>query len=499
MTVTNVEKKEKSMVEVSITVSKEEFEEAVQKAYFKNKSQVSVPGFRKGKAPRKVIEGMYGSKVFYEDALEIALPDASREAFVAKEIIGIGYPQFKDVDFTEDGGVVFVAAVPVFPEVTLGDYKGLTVYKAPVDATQEDIDCEIEKLRERNSRQITVDRAIKADDTAIIDFEGFKDGVPFEGGKDVNHALKIGSGQFVPGFEEQLIGKKAGEDLTVSLTFPEDYTGDLAGAPVEFKVHIHEVKETEIPQVDDEFAKDVSEFDTMAELRADQAAKIAEKKAEEVEHAFREAVVKQARENIVADIPDIMVEDQLDQMMQQFANSLQGQGISIQQYLQMIGMSEADMRRTYAPMAREHVLSDLLLHAVAEAEGIEVTDEDAEAEYANIAETYKVDIELAKKNIPVTSLKEDMRQRKAGDIIVASAVVTDIDPEKTEEKAEEEKKPAKKPAVKKAATEKKAEKAPEEKKPAKKPAAKKAETSGETTEKKPAAKKSAAKKTADKE
>ncbi|MBQ9979960.1 MAG: trigger factor, partial [Oscillospiraceae bacterium] len=461
MTVNKVEKKEKSIVEVTITITAEEFEAAVQQAYFKNKNQIMVPGFRKGKAPRKVIEGMYGSKVFYEDALEIALPNHARDAFIAEKLIVVGYPDFKDVDFAENGDLTFVAGVPVFPEVTLGEYKGVTAYKAPVEVTEEDIDAAIEQMRQRNARQVSVDRAIENGDTAIIDFEGFKEGVPFEGGKGTNHPLTIGSGSFVPGFEEQLIGKKAGEEVTVALTFPEDYHADLAGAAVEFKVTIHEVKTTELPELDDEFAKDVSEFDTMAELRLDQKTKLAEKKAEQAQSNFREEAIRVARENMTVDIPDVMVEDQLDAMMNQFANSLQQQGFSVEQYTQIIGITMEQMRETYRPMAREHVLSDLMLHAVADAENLEVTDEEADAEYEVIAQTYGVDLEEVKKNIAVTSLKEDLRQRKAADFVVDNAVATDVAP--VEEKAEEEKKPVKKTTKKTTKTAAEGEEAAEKK------------------------------------
>ena len=314
MTVKNVEKLEKSRVAVTVEVGAEEFEAAVAKAYAKARGKLSIPGFRPGKAPRKMIEKLYGAGVFYSDAVDIALPEAYTQAIGQSGLDVVGYPEIEIVDDKiDENGFTFKATVAVYPEVKLGEYKGLTAEKEEIKVSADDVKERLNEMAERNARLVSVDRKAKKGDIAVIDFEGFDNGEAFEGGKGENYELELGSGSFVPGFEDQVIGMKAGEEKDIDITFPENYHEDLAGKAVVFKVKVHEVKEKEVPEMDDEFAKDVSEFDTLKDLKADLKKKITEERQKDADRVFEENLMNQVAENITADIPDVMVENQARQ------------------------------------------------------------------------------------------------------------------------------------------------------------------------------------------
>ena len=435
MKVTNVEKKENSTVELTIQVEAADFEAAVQKAYLKNRSRISVPGFRKGKAPRKIIESMYGTAVFYEDAINDVYPAAYEAAVQEQGLEDMGHPVMDIVEVGKEQGLIFTALVSVRPEVKLGQYKGLTAPKNVAEVTEQDIDAEMEPYIKRATRQVSVDTEIRMGDTAVIDFEGFDNGVAFEGGKGENYSLEIGSGSFVPGFEDQLIGMKAGEEKEINITFPEDYVPDLAGKAVVFKVKVHEVKEKEIPALDDEFAKDVSEFETLADFRKDLGEKLAKRRAAQADDEFEEAILKQLVDNMQVEIPDGMVETQLDKLMDEYAMRMQSQGMSVNEYLKMMGMTPEMMRSSAKPSALRQVQIQLALNAVAEAEKIEISDEDCQEEIKKLAEQYKLTEDQVKAAVPMENLKSDLRLQKASDLVIAEAKVGEAPKaEETEEK-----------------------------------------------------------------
>ena len=420
MKVTNVEKKEKSTVELTIQVEAQEFEDAVQKAYLKNRAHISVPGFRKGKAPRKIIEGMYGSGVFYEDAINIVYPGAYEEAVKEQGLDDVGYPQTEVVEVGKEG-FTFKALVSVRPEVKLGQYKGLTAPKAEPAVTDEDIENELKPYITRATRLVSVDREAQNGDTAVIDFEGFDNGTPFEGGKGENYDLKLGSGAFVPGFEELIIGMKAGEEKDLDITFPEDYHADLAGKAVVFHVKVNEVKESQAPAVDDEFAKDVSEFETLEAFRADLKEKVTQRRQQQAQADFENAVMDQLVEDMECEIPDGMVEVQVDRLMDDYAMRLQGQGISMDDYMKMMGMSPEMLRTSARPAALKQVQTELALTAGADAEKLEVTEEELEAEFSRLAEQYGLKVEQVKAAVPAEDLKKDLRLKKASSLVIAEA------------------------------------------------------------------------------
>ncbi len=435
MKVTNVEKKENSTVELTIQVEAADFEAAVQKAYLKNRSRISVPGFRKGKAPRKIIESMYGTAVFYEDAINDVYPAAYEAAVQEQGLEDMGHPVMDIVEVGKEQGLIFTALVSVRPEVKLGQYKGLTAPKNVAEVTEQDIDAEMEPYIKRATRQVSVDTEIRMGDTAVIDFEGFDNGVAFEGGKGENYSLEIGSGSFVPGFEDQLIGMKAGEEKEINITFPEDYVPDLAGKAVVFKVKVNEVKEPQVPQVDDEFAKDVSEFETLADFRKDLGEKLAKRRAAQADDEFEEAILKQLVDNMQVEIPDGMVETQLDKLMDEYAMRMQSQGMSVNEYLKMMGMTPEMMRSSAKPSALRQVQIQLALNAVAEAEKIEISDEDCQEEIKKLAEQYKLTEDQVKAAVPMENLKSDLRLQKASDLVIAEAKVGEAPKaEETEEK-----------------------------------------------------------------
>ena len=471
MTVKSCEKLEKSRVALTIETSAEEFEAAVNKAYLKMRGKINVPGFRVGKAPRKIIEKMYGAEVFYEEAVNIILPDAYEAAVKEQGLETVGYPQVELESCTKDG-VVFKCTVAVYPEVKLGQYKGLEAPKAEVKVAAADVNARLKEMADRNSRLVSVERAVKKGDTADIDFEGFDNGVAFDGGKGENFDLEIGSGSFVPGFEEQLIGMKAGEEKDIDITFPENYTPELAGKPVVFHVKVNEVKVKEVPAIDDEFAKDVSEFDTLKDLKADIKKKMTAERTEAAQRAFEDVLMAKVAEGVEADIPQEMVELQAERMMEQFKQQLASQGIPFDQYLQMTGTTEADFRKQADGPAAEQVKMDLAVEAIIKAEGLEASDEDVENEMKSVAEKYGMDLDTVKKYLRPEDVKEQVVREKVMKLVADNAVAVAPAEEKAELEAEGEiveKKPAKKAAAKKAEGEK-AEKKPAAKKTAKKDA-----------------------------
>ena len=455
MTVKSCEKLEKSRVALTIETSAEEFEAAVNKAYLKMHGKINVPGFRVGKAPRKIIEKMYGAEVFYEEAVNIILPDAYEAAVKEQELEVVGYPQVELESCTKDG-VVFKCTVAVYPEVTLGQYKGLEAPKAEVNVTDEDVDNRLNEMADRNSRLVSVERAVKKGDTADIDFEGFDNGVAFDGGKGENFDLEIGSGSFVPGFEDQLIGMKAGEEKDIDITFPENYTPELAGKPVVFHVKVNEVKEKQVPAIDDEFAKDVSEFDTLKDLKADIKKKLTAERTESAQRAFEDVLMAKVAEGIEADIPEEMVELQAERMMEQFKQQLASQGIPFEQYLKMTNTAEADFRKQAQGPAADQVKMDLAVEAIIKAEGLEASDEDVESEMKSVAEKYGMDLDTVKKYLRPEDVKEQVIREKVVKLVADSAVAVAPAEEKAELEAEGEvvekkaakKAPAKKPAKK---------------------------------------------------
>lgn len=474
MTVKSCEKLEKSRVALTIETSAEEFEAAVNKAYLKMRGKINVPGFRVGKAPRKIIEKMYGAEVFYEEAVNIILPDAYEAAVKEQGLETVGYPQVELESCTKDG-VVFKCTVAVYPEVKLGQYKGLEAPKAEVKVAAADVNARLKEMADRNSRLVSVERAVKKGDTADIDFEGFDNGVAFDGGKGENFDLEIGSGSFVPGFEEQLIGMKAGEEKDIDITFPENYTPELAGKPVVFHVKVNEVKVKEVPAIDDEFAKDVSEFDTLKDLKADIKKKMTAERTEAAQRAFEDVLMAKVAEGVEADIPQEMVELQAERMMEQFKQQLASQSIPFDQYLKMTGTTEADFRQQAEGPASEQVKMDLAVEAIIKAEGLEASDEDVENEMKSVAEKYGMDLDTVKKYLRPEDVKEQVVREKVMKLVADNAVAVAPAEEKAELEAEGEiveKKPAKKAAAKKAEGEK---------------------TEGEKAEKKPAAKKTAKK------
>ena len=420
MKVISAEKKEKSTVELTIQVEAEAFEAAVQAAYLKNRKNINVPGFRKGKATRKVIESMFGTGVFYEDAINECYPEAYDAAVAEQGLDVVGYPQTEIVEVGPQG-LTFKAVVPVRPEVKLGEYKGLTATKDAAKVTEKDIDNEMKTFVERATRLVSVEREAKMGDTTVIDFEGFDNGTAFEGGKGENYELKLGSGSFVPGFEEQIVGLKAGEEKDIDITFPEDYHADLAGKAVVFHIKVNEVKEAQEPVVDDEFAKDVSEFETLKEFRADLGKKLEEKRAAMAEKDFISQVMEQVIGNMECEVPDGMIEVEIDRMLEQQAMQLQQYGISMEQYQKMMGVNEAMVRDSARPDALKSIQLRLALGAIAQAEGIEVTDEELEAEFNKLAEQYQIEIEKVKAAIAAEDLKNDLLMQKAQELVVTAA------------------------------------------------------------------------------
>ena len=463
MNVKSVEKQEKSTVELVVEVSREEFEAAIDKVYKKQRGSINVPGFRKGHAPRKIIEGMYGSGVFYEDAINEVYPTAYAQAIEQEKLDAVAWPQVEIQDVGKEG-FSFKAVVTVRPEVPLGESKGLSAEKDVAEVTDADLDGELKPFISRATRIVTVEREAKNGDTAVIDFEGFKDVVPFEGGKAEGYSLELGSGSFIPGFEEQVVGLKAGEEKEINVTFPADYQAEeLAGAPVVFKVKVNEVKEKHEPVVDDEFAKDVSEFDTLADLKKDLGEKLKARREEQADRAFREAIMEQVIANMQVEIPDAMVDYQAEKLLNSYAQRITSQGIPFESYLSMMGMSMDDMKAQSAEAALHQVQHDLALGAVVKAENIEITDEELEEELKRLAGQYQMELDDVKKAVNADDVKADLAEKKASDLIFDSAKVGKAPAKKaakkTAKKAEEaegEEKPKKTTRKKKADDEEKA-------------------------------------------
>lgn len=491
MKLKSTEKLENGKVCLEIQVEKPEFDDAMEKAYLKNKSKIAIPGFRKGKAPRAMIERMYGKGVFTEDAINIAYPVAYEAAVKESGIEPVDYPEVELVDINDDG-FVMKTTVTVKPEVKLGKYKGVEAEKPAVSVTKKDVDAEIDFMREKGARLVTVERAAKDGDTVVIDYEGFKDGVAFDGGKGENHSLKLGSNQFIPGFEAQLVGKSAGEECEVNVTFPEQYhSDDLAGKAATFKVKVHEVKETELPALDDEFAKDVSEFETLEDLKKDIKKKLTDTREKMANDAFEAAVMNVVVSKMKVDVPDVMVESQLDNICNDFAQRLQMQGITLDKYLEMMQSNMDDFRANFRDQALEQVKSRLALEAIAKAEKIEPTDADVEAEYAKLAEQYNMPVDRVRSFLPEEAMKSDLYTIKTLAFLRENAVAKAPEKKTAAKKAAEDKPEAEKKApAKKTTTAKKAD--GEKKAPAKK-------ASSATAEKKTTAKKTTTKKAADKE
>ena len=437
MTVKSCEKLEKSRVALTIEVGAEEFEAAVNKAYLKMRGKMNIPGFRPGKAPRKMIESMYGAEVFYEEAVNAVLPDAYESAVDEQKLEVVGYPQV-EIESVGKEGAVFKCTVAVYPEVELGQYKGLEAVKAEVKVMAADVNARLKEMADRNSRLVAVERAVKKGDPANIDFEGFDNGVAFEGGKGDAFDLEIGSGSFVPGFEDQLIGMKAGEEKDIDITFPENYTPELAGKPVVFHVKVNEVKVKELPAIDDEFAKDVSEFDTLKELKADIKKKMIEERTTAAQRAFEDVLMTKVAEGVKADIPEEMIELQAQQLVDGFKQQLAAQGIPYDQYLKMTGMEEAKIMADAKEPAANQVKMDLAIRAIIKAEGLEVSDEEVEAEMKNVADKYGMDLDTVKKYLRTEDVKEQVMREKVIKVVADSAKAVAPEAKEEETKAEEE-------------------------------------------------------------
>ena len=437
MTVKSCEKLEKSRVALTIEVGAEEFEAAVNKAYLKMRGKMNIPGFRPGKAPRKMIESMYGAEVFYEEAVNAVLPDAYESAVDEQKLEVVGYPQV-EIESVGKEGAVFKCTVAVYPEVELGQYKGLEAVKAEVKVMAADVNARLKEMADRNSRLVAVERAVKKGDTANIDFEGFDNGVAFEGGKGDAFDLEIGSGSFVPGFEDQLIGMKAGEEKDIDITFPENYTPALAGKPVVFHVKVNEVKVKELPAIDDEFAKDVSEFDTLKELKADIKKKMIEERTTAAQRAFEDVLMTKVAEGVKADIPEEMIELQAQQLVDGFKQQLAAQGIPYDQYLKMTGMEEAKIMADAKEPAANQVKMDLAIRAIIKAEGLEVSDEEVETEMKNVADKYGMDLDTVKKYLRSEDVKEQVMREKVIKVVADSAKAVAPEAKEEETKAEEE-------------------------------------------------------------
>ena len=446
MNVKNIEKKGNEAT-IVVEIDKELMESGVNKAYMKARKSIMIPGFRKGKAPRKMIEAMYGAHVFYEDGLEEIFPEVYEYAVVKQDVKAIGRPSLADMDISEDGIVTITLTTETYPEVTLGEYKGLKVEKEAVAVTDEQVEAELDRMAQNVASTETVERAAEMGDTANIDFEGFDNGVPFNGGKGENFDLKLGSGSFVPGFEEQVVGMAAGEEKDIDITFPEDYQKDLAGKAVVFHVKVNKVTVTNVPAKDDEFAKDVSEFETLEELKADIRAKAQEEAEKRVQSAFEQACVDKAAENTTVDMPKALVEAELDNQMERFGYQLQMSGYSMDAYAKMMGGDLNTMRNAFRPAAEKQAKVNVTLAKIVEVEGISVTDEDIEAEYEAMAKQYELELDKIKGMVPADEIKTSLETRKAVSVIVDSAKATAPKKAATKKRAPRKTKAAEETAV----------------------------------------------------
>ena len=443
MTLKETKKIETNRHQLEIVIDGEQFREAIKQAYRKEGKKITIPGYRPGKAPLAMIEARYGSEVFFEDALNLLYADAVEAAINESGLKVIDDKMdFELVSISKEDGVDFKVSVTTYPEIELEAYKGLKAERPLVKVEAAEVNTEIKSLQERNARMVSVeDRAAKKGDTVVIDFEGFKDGVAFDGGKAEGHSLELGSGQFIPGFEDQIIGKNIGDEFDVNVTFPEEYGAEeLAGQPAVFKVKLHEIKLRELPTADDEFAKDVSEFDTLKELKADLKKKALERKKKAAEEAVENILVQQIVDGIKGEIPEAMFTNRLNQSVEEFGYRLQSQGMSLDMYLQYTGSTIEQFRETFRPQAEMQVKYRLALEKIVELEGIKADEEAVEAEFAKIAEGYGVEVDKVKAVIPASEVEKDVAVGKAIDFVKANAVITD---------AVDEKKEAKKAAAKK--------------------------------------------------
>jgi len=440
---------------LALSISAEDFEKAVNKAYNKEKGNIAIPGFRKGKAPRAIIEKRYGEGVFYDDALDIAFPEAYEKAVEEAGITPVDNPFDFDIKEIGKNGVELICKVTVKPEVKIENYKGLSAVKSPTEVTDEEVEADLQKKLEQNARIIPVEgRAVQNGDIAVIDFEGFADGEAFEGGKAEEYELEIGSGSFIPGFEDQIIGHSVDEEFDVNVNFPEDYAETLAGKAATFKIKLHAIKAKELPVADDEFVKDVSEFDTLDEYKADIRKTLEDQKKTASDRNFENEIFDKLANILDAEIPEVMINRTVDNMVSEFRYNVESQGIPFEQYLGYLGMSVDSIKETYRERAEKEVKIELALEKIAELENIEITDEDVEAEYKTMSEKYGVDIDTVKKAVMADTVKKELKARKASAIVTDNAV---------EEGAPKKKAAAKKPAAKKT-TKKKAEEAPAEEK-----------------------------------
>ena len=447
--------------EHEVSVDGDTFKDAVTKAYLKQRKNITIPGFRKGKAPRAFIEKYYGEGVFYEDALEAIYPDAVASAIEEAKLEPVDTPYDLEIPEMGNAGVTMKFKVTVKPEVELGEYKGLKATKKSTKVTADEVKAELARMQEQNSTVSDVDdRAVKKNDIVVIDFEGFVDGKAFEGGKAEKYELTIGSNQFIPGFEDQIIGHKIGDKFDVNVKFPEDYQADLASKDAVFKIKLHGIKVKDVPALDDEFAKDVSEFDTLDELKKDIKKQIEKRKNDDAENELHNTLLEEVAKGIKAEIPEAMIEKTIDDDVNEYSYRLQSQGLKLETYLKYTGMDMKGFREGFKERAETQVRLNLALEKIIEKEKIEVTEEDIEAEYKKYADAYNMDIDTIKKAVSAESLKPELASRKAIDLIVDSAVVTE---EKAAKKTAEKKPATKKTTAKKPAAKKTSEKADDKK------------------------------------
>lgn len=457
MSLKETKKIDTNRYQLEITIDGDKFKEAIKEAYRRNGKKINVPGFRKGKAPLHMIETYYGTEVFFEDALNLLYNDAVEDAIKESGLKVIeDKMDFDLVSISKDDGVDFKVSLTTYPEITLKEYKGLKAEKVAVKVDAAEVNSELNAMAERNSRMVSVeDRAAKKGDTVVIDFEGFTDGKAFEGGKAEGHSLELGLGQFIPGFEDQIIGKNIGDEFDVNVTFPEEYGAkELAGKPAVFKVKLHEIKIKELPAIDDEFAKDVSEFDTLKDLKADLKKKALDRKKKAAEEAVENELVQQIVDGIEGDIPEAMFENRLNQSVEEFAYRLQSQGMNLETYLKYTNSTIDDFKKSFRPQAEMQVKYRLALDKIAELENLKAEEKDLEEEYKKLAEGYGIDVDKVKAAIPASELEKDICANKAIDLVKNSAEITEVEA-KTEapaKKAPAKKAPAKKTAAKKTAS-----------------------------------------------
>ena len=457
MSLKETKKIDTNRYQLEITIDGDKFKEAIKEAYRRNGKKINVPGFRKGKAPLHMIETYYGTEVFFEDALNLLYNDAVEDAIKESGLKVIDDKMdFDLVSISKDDGVDFKVSLTTYPEITLKEYKGLKAEKVAVKVDAAEVNSELNAMAERNSRMVSVeDRAAKKGDTVVIDFEGFTDGKAFDGGKAEGHSLELGSSQFIPGFEDQIIGKNIGDEFDVNVTFPEEYGAkELAGKPAVFKVKLHEIKIKELPAIDDEFAKDVSEFDTLKDLKADLKKKALDRKKKAAEEAVENELVQQIVDGIEGDIPEAMFENRLNQSVEEFAYRLQSQGMNLETYLKYTNSTIDDFKKSFRPQAEMQVKYRLALDKIAELENLKAEEKDLEEEYKKLAEGYGIDVDKVKAAIPASELEKDICANKAIDLVKNSAEITEVEA-KTEapaKKAPAKKAPAKKTAAKNTAS-----------------------------------------------